>query len=40
MLLQYKLRHIKNFKSLFEQNPFELGSTKLDVVRGIQQLGA
>lgn len=35
MLLKDKLRHIKTFKSLFEQNPFELGSTKLEVVRGM-----
>ena len=32
-LLKDELRHIKNFKSLFKQNRFHLGSSKLEVIR-------
>lgn len=32
-MLQDKLKHIKNFKSLIERNRFQFGSTKVEVVR-------
>ena len=39
-MLQDKLKHIKNFKSLIERNRFQFGSTKVEVVRDTLPTGA
>ena len=39
-MLKSKLRHIKIFKSLFEQTSIQLGSTKPKVVRNTLGTGA
>lgn len=39
-LLKYKLRHVRDFKSLFEQTPFKVGSSIWEVFGDTPQTGA